>query len=90
MKVHDYGFEICNGRLYAGVGANNVWSARASVVLTTSDLNVWRHVAFAYDGSMVSLFVDGALIGTLQPPILRRIIRSSSDTGSRPARTGMG
>jgi len=64
MKVHDYGFEICNGRLYAGVGANNVWSARPSIVLSASDLNVWRHVAFAYDGAMVSLFVDGALIGT--------------------------
>ena len=64
MKAHDYGFEICSGRLYAGVGANNVWSARPSIVLSASDLNVWRHVAFAYDGAMVSLFVDGALIGT--------------------------
>ena len=34
MKAHDYGFEICSGRLYAGVGANNVWTARPSIVLS--------------------------------------------------------
>ena len=34
MKARDYGFEMCNGRLYAGVGNGTQFNAYVSVPLT--------------------------------------------------------
>ena len=62
MKAHDYGFEICGGRLYAAVGANGAWTARLSQPLTTADLNVWKHVALTYDGATLRMYVGGVLV----------------------------
>ncbi|MGB2717015.1 MAG: LamG-like jellyroll fold domain-containing protein [Vicinamibacterales bacterium] len=64
MKAHDYGLEICEGTLYAGVGANGSWTARGSQVLTAADLDVWRHVAFTYDGTTLRFFVDATLVSS--------------------------
>jgi hypothetical protein len=65
MKAHDYGFEICGGRLYANVGANGSWTARASQPLTTADLNVWKHVALTYDGTTLRFYIGGTLISSV-------------------------
>jgi regulation of enolase protein 1 (concanavalin A-like superfamily) len=64
MKAHDYGFEVCGGRLYAGVGANGVWTARVSQPLTSADLNVWKHAALTYDGTTLRMYVGGALVAS--------------------------
>jgi glucose/arabinose dehydrogenase/PKD repeat protein len=62
MKAHDYGLEICEGTLYAAVGANGSWTAKGSQVFTAADLDVWRHLAFTYDGTTLRVFVDGELV----------------------------
>jgi len=64
MKARDYGFEICDGRLYASVGSGTAWTARPSVALTSADLNVWKHVALTYDGTTLRFYIGGALVGT--------------------------
>jgi hypothetical protein len=64
MKARDYGFEICDGRLYAGVGTGTSWTAMPSVALTSADLNVWKHVALTYDGTTLRFYIAGALVGT--------------------------
>ncbi|HEU4935164.1 MAG TPA: Ig-like domain-containing protein [Vicinamibacterales bacterium] len=64
MKMRDYGFEICGGQLYGEVGANGAWTGRVARTLTTSDLNVWRHVALTYDGSTVRMYFDGTLVNS--------------------------
>jgi hypothetical protein len=62
MKALDYGFEICQGRLYAGIGSGTSWTARPSVALTSADLNVWKHVALTYDGTTLRFYIGGALV----------------------------
>ena len=64
MKVHDYGFEICNGQLYGEIGANGAWTGRVIKTLTSADLNVWRHLALTYDGSTVRMYVDGVFVNS--------------------------
>ncbi|MFO0691587.1 MAG: PQQ-dependent sugar dehydrogenase [Myxococcota bacterium] len=61
MKARDYGFEVCDGRLYAGVGDGNAFTAYVSVPLTTADLGVWKHVALTYDGTTLRFYVNGVL-----------------------------
>jgi hypothetical protein len=64
MKALDYGLEICGSTLYAEVGNGGPgWSAAVTRPLTSSDLNVWRHVAMTYSGTTLRLYVDGVLIG---------------------------
>ncbi len=77
MKARDYGFEICSGRLYAGVGNGSSWTAKASRTLTSADLNVWKHVALTYDGTTLRFYVGGTLVtsvagahGTSNNPLL--------------------
>jgi hypothetical protein len=62
MKARDYGFEICQGRLYAGIGSGTSWTARPSVALTSADLNVWKHVALTYDGTTLRFYIGGTLV----------------------------
>jgi predicted RNA-binding Zn ribbon-like protein len=64
MKALDYGFEICSGSLGAKVGSNGTWTARIQQTLTTADLNVWKHVALTYDGTVARFFINGALINS--------------------------
>jgi hypothetical protein len=64
MKARDYGFEICDGRLYAAVGTGTGWTATPSVALTSADLNVWKHVALTYDGTTLRFYIGGSLVGT--------------------------
>ena len=64
MKAHDYGIEICNGKLSGAVKGNNVWTAAMSPTLTSADLNVWKHVAMTYDGATVRLYIGGVLISS--------------------------
>ena len=64
MKARDYGFEICQGRLYAAVGTSSGWTAYPSVALTSADLNVWKHVAMTYDGTTLRFYVGGTLVGS--------------------------
>ena len=68
MKMRDYGFEICGGQLYGEVGANGAWTGRVVRTLTTSDLNVWRHVALTYDGSTVRMYFGGTLVNSATGP----------------------
>jgi hypothetical protein len=63
MKPLDYGFEICNGLLYAEVGSGTTWTAAVTVPLTTADLNTWKHVALTYNGTTLRFYVNGALVG---------------------------
>ncbi len=62
MKVRDYGFEICDGRLYAGVGNGTTFTAYVSTPLTAVDLDVWKHVALTYDGTTLRFYVNGTLV----------------------------
>ena len=64
MKALDYGIEICNGRIYAGVGTGTSWTAYPSQALTTGDLNVWRHAALTYDGTTLRFYMGGTLVGS--------------------------
>ncbi|MBK7951380.1 MAG: PQQ-dependent sugar dehydrogenase [Deltaproteobacteria bacterium] len=61
MKARDYGFEVCDGRLYAGVGDGNAFTAYVSIPLTAADLGVWKHVALTYDGTTLRFYVNGVL-----------------------------
>ena len=61
MKALDYGFEICNGRVYAGVGDGTQFNAYVSVPLTAADNGVWKHVAMTYDGTTLRFYVNGVL-----------------------------
>jgi hypothetical protein len=62
MKAFDYGFEICEGRLYAGVGTGSNWTAHPSKALTSADLNVWRHVTLTHDGTTLRFYIGGTLV----------------------------
>ena len=62
MKPRDYGFELCNSQLYAGVGTNSGFTAYVSQPLTSADLNVWKHVALTYDGTTMRFYIGGTLI----------------------------
>lgn len=64
MKVYDYGFEICDGGLYAGVGNGTAFTAYVSTPLTTVDLDVWKHVALTYDGTTLRFYVNGTLVAS--------------------------
>jgi hypothetical protein len=62
MKARDYGFEICQGRLYAGIGVGSSWTARPSIALPSAALNSWMHVAMTFDGTTLRFYVGAYLV----------------------------
>ncbi len=98
---------VYDGRLYAGTGltANSdatIWAYGGNIVLestaTSQDTN-WHHIAVAYDGSEVTLFVDGVedtsvattatMLDTVHPLMLGTLAGSTAAGRGLSAFSGM-
>jgi hypothetical protein len=63
---HGYSLEISSGGVNFGVYVGGAWANDADTVPLT--LNQWTHLAGVYDGTNVSLYVNGNLAALLHAP----------------------
>jgi hypothetical protein len=66
--AYAFGFEYGKIRFYPGTGTGTAWAPATSAAYSAPGLvapNVWHHVAAVHTGTLIKLYLDGSMVGSV-------------------------